>query len=121
VTPELAAQIVKHFIIPMFDSENKKDLRKKYNEMAGIKSAASTVLGDLKLTETLSNELEGVRNQVDNLKEKLEEVTVERDIHCRELTQLKVKFLQQKKMIGILKGQLGLSFKIRSGVELQTE
>ena len=58
VTPELAAQIVKHFIIPMFDSENKKDLRKKYNEMAGIKSAASTVLGDLKLTETLSNELE---------------------------------------------------------------
>jgi hypothetical protein len=77
----------------MFDSENKKDLRKKYNEMAGIKCAASTVLGDLKLTETLSNELECVRNQVDNLKENLEEVTVERDLHSRELTQLKVKFL----------------------------
>lgn len=33
VTPELAAQIVKHFIIPMFDSDVKKGLRKKYGAM----------------------------------------------------------------------------------------
>lgn len=29
VTPELAAQIVKYYVIPMFDTDIKKSLRKK--------------------------------------------------------------------------------------------
>ena len=31
VTPELAAQIVKHYILPMFDSDIKKGFTKKTN------------------------------------------------------------------------------------------
>jgi len=33
VTPELAAQIVKHFVLPMFDSDNKRSLRRKYGRL----------------------------------------------------------------------------------------
>jgi len=33
VTPELAAQVVKFFVLPMFDTENKKGLRRKYGRM----------------------------------------------------------------------------------------
>ena len=33
VTPELAAQVVKHFVLPMFDTEAKKGLRRKYGRM----------------------------------------------------------------------------------------
>ena len=33
VTPELAAQVVKHFVLPMFDTDAKKGLRRKYGRM----------------------------------------------------------------------------------------
>ena len=33
ITPELAAQVVKHFVLPMFDTEAKKGLRRKYGRM----------------------------------------------------------------------------------------
>lgn len=33
VTPELAAQVVKHFVLPMFDTDYKKGLRRKYGRM----------------------------------------------------------------------------------------
>ena len=33
VTPELAAQVVKHFVLPMFDTDHKKGLRRKYGRM----------------------------------------------------------------------------------------
>jgi len=40
VTPELAAQIVKHFVIPMFDTDTKKGLRRKYGRMQSKDFAA---------------------------------------------------------------------------------
>ena len=33
VTPELAAQVVKYFVLPMFDTDYKKGLRRKYGRM----------------------------------------------------------------------------------------
>ena len=33
VTPELAAQVVKHFVLPMFDTDHKKGLRRKYGRL----------------------------------------------------------------------------------------
>jgi hypothetical protein len=104
----------------MFDSTEKKDLRKKYDGMQG-KPETNTILGDLKLTEKISNELSVVRNQVDNLNERIEEVEMERDMYKKELAVLKDKHLKQKKMIGVMKEQLGLSFKLRNGVELETD
>lgn len=35
ISPELAAQIVKNFILPMFESDEKRYLRKKYQGLAG--------------------------------------------------------------------------------------
>ena len=33
VTPELAAQVVKHFVLPMFDTDHKRGLRRKYGRL----------------------------------------------------------------------------------------
>ena len=33
ISPELAAQIVKCYILPMFESDGKKFLKQKYNKM----------------------------------------------------------------------------------------
>ena len=36
ISPELAAKIVKNFILPMFESNEKKSLKTKYNKMSSI-------------------------------------------------------------------------------------
>ena len=64
VTPELAAQIVKHYILPMFDDKRPKRLSK---------AQTSTVFGDLKLTETLANQLEELTNQFHSRSDELEQ------------------------------------------------
>ena len=58
-----------------------------------------TVLGDLKLTEHLSNELETLRSKFDSLNEALEKVTLERDSFKVKFTRLNSKQLDQKKEI----------------------
>jgi hypothetical protein len=105
VTPELAAQIVKHFIIPMFDSDVKKGLRKKYGAMMSTQQPANkkaggpsefepTILGDLKLTDNLSTQLSKVRNEVDDITERCEATQYERDQLKKQLNKLKQKHLQ---------------------------
>lgn len=87
VTPELAAQIVKFYILPMFDSDPKKGLKRKNsrgkstnfsqgnmknpldkpNSSSNFQAQGNTVFGELKLSETLYNELSHVRSQFDSL------------------------------------------------------
>ena len=50
-----------------------------------------TVLGDLKLTEHLSNELDKVTNKFDSMHEALENASLERDYFKRECVMLKAK------------------------------
>ena len=62
-----------------------------------------TVLGDLELTEHLSNELEEVRNKFDTMHEALEKATLERDSYKKKFTLLNSKQLDQKKNIDSLR------------------
>lgn len=117
VTPELAAQVVKYFVLPMFDTDHKRGLRRKYGRMqasmvgggaisnAFKSSQASTsvggelghemgtVLGDLKLTEHLSNQLEEIRNKFDSVHEELEKAGLERDAYKKRFLILNSKHL----------------------------
>ena len=52
-----------------------------------------TVLGDLKLTEHLSNQIEELNGRFDGLTERLEKTTLERDDFKKKFTQLNSKQL----------------------------
>ena len=39
ISPELAAMIVKKYVLPMFESKEKKNLHAKYNKMSSIGAA----------------------------------------------------------------------------------
>lgn len=141
VTPELAAQVVKHFVLPMFDTDHKKGLRRKYGRMQagmiggtglpkaltekvdvskGVQSAMpGTVLGDLKLTEHLSNELEEVRNKFDAMHEALEKASLERDTYKKKFIIVNSKYLNMKKEIDSLRFQLERQIKVNMGYELK--
>jgi len=41
VSPELAARIVKSYILPMFETDQKKELKNKYNKLSAISGATS--------------------------------------------------------------------------------
>lgn len=74
ISPELAAKIVKYYILPMFESDGKKRLKKQYNKIQSVASPTSrkfkmpaqnensqSVYGELKLSEKLHNELDVIR------------------------------------------------------------
>ena len=62
----MAAQIVKTYILPMFESDGKKLLKQKYNKLAGISNTlgikikgkrvdGNSIYDELKLSEKLSH------------------------------------------------------------------
>ena len=74
----------------MFESANKRQLRSKYNKLGSVVVGGkqfvkgqvapnNTVYGELKLSEMLSNELNKVRDYVDQLLEDLEESNYKKD------------------------------------------
>lgn len=82
---------------------------------------SGTVLGDLKLTEHLSNQLEEVRNKFDTMHEALEKATLERDTYKKKFTLLSSRQLEMKKEIDILRAQLERQVKMNMGLELKLE
>lgn len=72
ITPELAASVVRDFILPMFESDGKKLLRKRGKNHSGKgvtniladSGVSGTVFQELKLSEVLSSELAGLRNKI---------------------------------------------------------
>lgn len=46
ITPELAATVVKHYLLPMFESDNQKFLKKKYKKMRSPRDGSNTTRGE---------------------------------------------------------------------------
>ena len=97
-----------------------KAVHDKVDSTQGIDSALpGTVLGDLKLTEHLSNELEEVRGKFDSLNEALEKASLERDAYKKKYSVLHNKYLNMKKLMGSQRFQLERQTKINMGLELK--
>lgn len=45
ITPELAAQIVKDYVLPMFESDQRKQMKSKHNKMASIGAGTGRKFG----------------------------------------------------------------------------
>ena len=116
ISPELAALIVKKFVLPMFESEDKKQLTSKYNKMKGVSTAntkmgygkfakqndarnSNSVYGELKLSEKLVAELDVIRDHVDSLNEQLEEALYNHESAVAETKQLNHKYQAIQKVV----------------------
>lgn len=102
----------------MFESDERKNLKNKYNKMQGIGAAtgrnlqkfgniggeqSNSVYGELKLSEKLADELNVVKDHVDSLNEKLEEALYDKEIFKHELAQMKKKLQLKHKELGAQK------------------
>ena len=87
VTPELAAKIVKHFVLPMFDNAPSSNYGRRIGQK-GIAQGGS-VYQELKLSEQLTNELAKVREEVNNTRQRLEQEAQLRMDAQTQLRQLK--------------------------------
>ena len=99
VTPELAAKIVKHFVLPMFDNAPSSNYGRRIGQK-GIAQGGS-VYQELKLSEQLTNELSKIKEEVDNTRQMLEQET---QLRMDAQTQLR----EQKKSLKIKTKQFEL-------------
>ena len=73
ITPEIAAKIVKHFILPMFENGASAKVGRRLNQKNSMTQGGSnSIYGELKLSEQLNESLAVVRTEVTNLTESLE-------------------------------------------------
>lgn len=80
-----------------------------------------TVLGDLKLTEHLSNQLDTVSEKFDNIREELEKAHIERDLAHKQLQKLRKDHMATLNELHNTKALLNMQIKINHGQECQIE
>lgn len=119
----------------MFDTDISKGLRRKHDRMAKSKgnnrdltavdkfepNMEGTVLGDLKLTEHLSNQLVVISEKFDNIQEELEKAHIERDLAHKQLQKLRKDHMVTLNELRCTKAQLNMQIKINQGQECQIE
>jgi hypothetical protein len=118
ISPELAASVVRKYLLPMFESE-KKDLMSKAraDSMKIYKSKTAkdvkdkevpsetitidqwaetsrTVYGDFKLSEKLAKELEAVRYELANTSKRLKEAEQAREVTESEMKNINSKYMK---------------------------
>ncbi|CAI2382899.1 unnamed protein product [Moneuplotes crassus] len=95
ITPEIAAQVVKNYLLPMFDGNksghSKTKTRISKNEEIPNEGIfkPKTIYGELKLSDRLSTQLEGVKLELKNTQESLSAKIAENEIMCTTHTRLK--------------------------------
>jgi hypothetical protein len=114
ITPELAAKVVKQFILPMFEADSRRllhsvrsdtfglnqslklnDMKNNSGEMKGIASTgnlatiANTVYAELKLSEHLDYDMQKIRNELSQTLKKLKDAEQQRESISKEYESLK--------------------------------
>jgi len=94
ITPEFAAKIVKHFVLPMFDNSASSRVGRRLGQKQTLVQSGS-IYNELKLSDQLNETLTLVRNEVMRLTGSLEEERENRRIFEHKHKALTLKFLQQ--------------------------
>jgi hypothetical protein len=92
VSAEMAATVVKKFILPMFNLEQKRKLdderKKKHNRK--FSEDQGTVYSELKLSERLSKELETTKLQISTIQKSMFEATQDKEMFSSDYKTLKM-------------------------------
>lgn len=91
VTNQVAAKVVKDFLLPMFESKYRERSHTERAKQYGLESRRSlsivpgTVYDELKLVENLSNEISQLKLLVSNVEQENKELVQERELIRKEL------------------------------------
>ena len=107
VSTELACSVVKSYLLPMFEASHKKNMKLKYKRMAKQQAGTSNNLyQELKLTESLGEEIKNLKSEMAKQEERLQEVIYEAETYKEELKNLKIDYYRKMDQTKSLKVQL---------------
>ncbi|CAG9336221.1 unnamed protein product [Blepharisma stoltei] len=106
VNPETAAQVIKDFLIPMFNYDNRNRTEKLRKRVFGLKDEEKrsqsfsehegTVYAELNLSTQLNREIQKLREKNESLQRKVYEITQEKESINYEYEKLKEKNIQNE-------------------------
>ena len=99
----MAAQIVKHFVLPMFDNSARARVSNRLGGNAAKHTVATSgqVYHELKLSEQLNNTLSEVRDEVQRLTGDLEDEVQRRKRLENQLNKMKLKMRQKDQELNL--------------------
>jgi chromosome segregation ATPase len=116
VPPEVAAQVVKNYILPMFESDTRAKLdmlrSETFRHKASFSQEGATVYSELKLSEKLNNEIESLEKKLHEISQTLKDNTQEKE----KVTQENKKLLQD-----LLDTNINLQVLLQDNIRLQRE
>ena len=106
VPPELAAQVVKNYILPMFESDTRAKLDMLRSETFRHKSSFSqeghTVYSELKLSEKLNNEISILKTRLSDAFQALQDNTQEKEKVTQENKRLEAEIFNSHANLQVL-------------------
>jgi peptidoglycan hydrolase CwlO-like protein len=97
MNPELAGEVIKKYLLPMFEADNRHILARGRAEVFGLRKDADQDeldITDYKLSDRLSSELKKTHNQLQSLDSKLGSTQDETDDIKEELYLLRMEYLK---------------------------
>lgn len=129
VDPELAAAVVKNYLLPMFEAKSKSFAALNRSSKFGTESrqevndfrlsTGETVYSDLKLTEKLMGEIEMLRQSLENSNRETRDAKQKLISTTEETNQIKEKFENLEMNFELIKFQLSQQFKVSQTSELK--
>ena len=102
----MAAKIVKHFVLPMFENAPSAKVGRRLGHKHPSLTNPGTIYSELKLSEQLNETLEQVRSEVLSLTSSLEAEVKKRISKEMELKTLQLRFKQKQQEMNLLKSHL---------------
>ncbi|CAG9333621.1 unnamed protein product [Blepharisma stoltei] len=100
ITPEIAAMVVRQYLLPMFESDNVGKGRNMFFGLPGMSDInkpleviSGTVYGELKLADQLMNQLTQARKEMNQIGQNLKDAEQERKSVLAELENVKKQYL----------------------------
>lgn len=128
INPEIAAEVVKEYILPMFRKEFKnkeykrrqkdRGLESKLKENKGLDIVPGSLYAEIALTDQLAGEIKNLKDKIQELEKKNKELEQEKYVIVVELNKIKNDFLDlqvnfQSVMGQCMKNEVYSNFKIQ--------
>lgn len=107
ISNELACSVVKSYLLPMFEGSHRRNTKLKHKRMIKQQTGSSNdIYQELKLTESLGEDIKKLKRKIMEQEERLQEVMYEAETYKEELKNLKIDYCTKVNETKALKVQL---------------
>lgn len=102
ITPQLAAEVVKDYLLPLFETETRHETDKLRGETFGLNNQGDTILSELRLSSRLLTELKEIQGELERARKELTLAKASEQTAVMDLMRYQAELVEEKTKIRFL-------------------